>query len=49
MRKTKIVCTLGPASASEAIMEEMPVLVTPKTAYEVCVLMGQAGIQPPVE
>jgi hypothetical protein len=25
------------------------VLSTSKTAYEVCVLMGQAGVQPPVE
>ncbi len=33
----------------KAIMEEMPVLLTKKTAYEVCVLMGQAGVQPPVE
>lgn len=37
------------ASLKKAIQEEMPVLVTDKTAYEVCVLMGQAGIQPPVE
>ncbi len=33
----------------KAVMEEMPVLLTTKTAYEVCVLMGQAGVQPPVE
>ena len=31
------------------INEEMPVLRTPKTSYEVCVLMGQAGILPPAE
>jgi len=37
------------ASLKKAIDEEMPVLSTSKTAYEVCVLMGQAGVQPPVE
>lgn len=37
------------ASLKKAIDEEMPVLATKKTAYEVCVLMGQAGVQPPVE
>ena len=37
------------ASLKKAIDEEMPILSTTKTAYEVCVLMGQAGILPPVE
>jgi len=37
------------ASLKKAIDEEMPILATSKTAYEVCVLMGQAGVQPPVE
>lgn len=37
------------ASMKKAIEEEMPVLATNKTAYEVCVLMGQAGVQPPKE
>ena len=37
------------ASLKKAIDEEMPVLCTPKTSYEVCVLMGQAGILPPAE
>jgi len=37
------------ASLKKAAEEEMPVLSTSKTAYEVCVLMGQAGILPPVE
>ena len=37
------------ASLKKAIDEEMPVLATDKTAYEVCVLMGQAGILPPAE
>ena len=36
-------------SLKKAIMEEMPVLSTKKTAYEVCVLMGQAGVAAPVE
>ena len=36
-------------SLKKAILEEMPVLVTKKTAYEVCTLMGKAGVQPPVE
>jgi len=27
----------------------MPILATDKTAYEVCVLMGQAGVLPPQE
>ena len=36
-------------SLKKAIMEEMPVLLTKKTAYEVCTLMGKAGVQPPVE
>jgi len=36
-------------SLKKAIDEEMPVLLTNKTAYEVCVLMGQGGVNPPVE
>ena len=38
-----------PASLKKAIDEEMPILATTKTAYEVCVLMGQAGVLPPAE
>ena len=38
-----------PASLKKAIDEEMPILATSKTAYEVCVLMGQAGVLPPAE
>lgn len=38
-----------PASLKKAIDEEMPILATNKTAYEVCVLMGQAGVLPPAE
>lgn len=37
------------ASLAKAIDEEMPVLSTPKTAYEVSVLMGKAGVLPPAE
>ena len=37
------------ASLQKAIDEEMPVIVTDKTAYEVCVLMGRAGVVPPAE
>ena len=37
------------ASLKKAIDEEMPILATSKTSYEVCVLMGQAGVLPPVE
>ena len=37
------------ASLKKAIDEEMPILATDKTAYEVCVLMGQAGVLPPAE
>lgn len=37
------------ASLKKAIDEEMPILCTRKTAYEVCVLMGQAGVLPPAE
>ena len=37
------------ASLKKAIDEEMPILATSKTAYEVCVMMGQAGVLPPVE
>lgn len=37
------------ASLKKAIDEEMPILATNKTAYEVCVMMGQAGVLPPVE
>ena len=37
------------ASLKKAVAEEMPVLLTNKTAYEVCVLMGQGGVNPPVE
>lgn len=38
-----------PASLKKAQDEDMPVLATAKTAYEVSVIMGQAGIQPPAE
>ena len=37
------------ASLKKAIDEEMPILATGKNAYEVCVLMGQAGVLPPAE
>ena len=37
------------ASLKKAIDEEMPILATEKTAYEVCVLMGKAGVLPPAE
>lgn len=37
------------ASLKKANDEEMPILRTPKTSYEVCVMMGQAGILPPAE
>lgn len=37
------------ASLKKALDEEIPVLSTPKTAYEMCVLMGQAGVLPPAE
>ena len=37
------------ASLKKAIDEQMPILATDKTAYEVCVLMGQAGVLPPQE
>lgn len=37
------------ASLKKAIDEEMPILATSKTAYEVCVMMGQAGVLPPAE
>ena len=37
------------ASLKKAIAEEMPVLSTAKTAYEVCLLMGAAGVKPPEE
>ena len=37
------------ASLQKAIDEEMPIIATNKTAYEVCVLMGQAGVVPPAE
>lgn len=37
------------ASLKKAIDEEMPILATGKTAYEICVLMGQAGVLPPAE
>ena len=36
-------------SLKKAIAEEMPVLLTKKTAYEVCSMMGQAGVLPPAE
>ena len=36
-------------SLKKAIAEEMPVLLTNKTAYEVWVLMGHGGVKPPVE
>ena len=35
--------------AKKAQEEDMPVLATGKTAYEVSVLMGQAGVLPPAE
>lgn len=35
------------ASVSKATLEGLPVLSTSKTAYEVCVMMGQAGIAAP--
>ena len=38
-----------PASLKKAQEEDMPVLATGKTAYEVSVLMGQAGVLPPEE
>ena len=38
-----------PASLKKAQDEDMPVLATGKTAYEVSVLMGQAGVLPPAE
>ena len=38
-----------PASLKKAQEEDMPVLATGKTAYEVSVLMGQAGVLPPAE
>lgn len=38
-----------PASLKKAINEEMPILSTKKTAYEICGLMNKAGIMPPVE
>lgn len=38
-----------PASMKKAIDEEMPILATDKTSYEICVLMGEAGILPPAE
>ena len=38
-----------PASLKKAQEEDMPVLATGKTAYEVNVLMGQAGVLPPAE
>lgn len=37
------------ASLKKAELEGMPILATDKTAYEVCVLMGQAGVLPPEE
>ena len=37
------------ASLAKAIDEEMPVLSTAKTAYEVSVLMGKGGVLPPAE
>lgn len=37
------------ASLKKAMDEEMPMLATDKTAYEVCVLMGRAGVLPPAE
>lgn len=37
------------ASLKKAIDEEMPILATNKTAYEICVLMGKAGVLPPAE
>lgn len=40
---------LEEASLKKAEQEEMPVLSTRMTAYEVCGLMNQAGILPPSE
>lgn len=37
------------ASLKKAIDEEMPILATNKTAYEICALMGKAGVLPPAE
>lgn len=37
------------ASLKKAVDEGMPILATDKTGYEVCVLMGQAGVMPPAE
>ncbi len=38
-----------PASLKKAEDEGLPILMTNKTAYEVCVLMGKAGVLPPQE
>jgi len=40
---------IEPASLTKAIEEGMPVLTTTKTAYEVSVMMGKAGVLPPAE
>lgn len=37
------------SSLKKALDEGMPILATNKTAYEVCVLMGEAGVLPPEE
>ena len=37
------------ASMKKAEDEGLPVLTTSKTAYEVCTLMGEAGVLPPQE
>lgn len=37
------------SSLKKAVDEEMPILSTRKTAYEVSVLMGKAGISAPAE
>ena len=39
----------GRPHSKKAQEEDMPVLATGKTAYEVSVLMGQAGVLPPAE
>lgn len=37
------------ASMDKATDEGLPVLTTAKTAYEVCALMGRAGVLPPTQ
>ena len=46
----KVILTdVSAGSLKKAQEEDMPVLATGKTAYEVSVLMGQAGVLPPAE